>query len=86
MGLPRKLAALLALQPDIAVLSEVACPSVLRANSRQFCELPIVWIGDNLHKGLAVISFTGRPTWSKFIHQLAERPGARSVGRAGLSV
>jgi exodeoxyribonuclease III len=59
MGLPRKLSALLALLPDIAILSEVACPSVLQARSRQLCELPIVWIGDNPRKGLAVISFTG---------------------------
>lgn len=58
MGLPRKLDALLALRPDIAVLSEVGCPEVL-AKTPQTGELPISWIGDNPHKGLAVISFTG---------------------------
>jgi exodeoxyribonuclease III len=58
MGLARKFDALLALRPDIAVLSEVACPAVLQSEARQVDELPIVWIGDNPHKGLAVISFT----------------------------
>jgi hypothetical protein len=32
MGLPRKLAGLVALRPDIAVLSEVACPEKLRVH------------------------------------------------------
>jgi exodeoxyribonuclease-3 len=57
MGLARKLDALLALRPDIAVLSEVGCPEVL-AKTPQIGELSISWIGDNPHKGLAVISFT----------------------------
>jgi exodeoxyribonuclease III len=59
MGLARKLDALLALRPDIAVLSEVASPARLRLKARQLDELPIVWVGDNPHKGLAVMSFTG---------------------------
>jgi len=59
MGLTRKLDELHALRPDVAVLSEVACPAVLQSKARQVGELPIVWIGDNPDKGLAVISFTG---------------------------
>lgn len=59
MGLSRKLDALQALRPDIAILSEVACPEVLQSKVRQVCGLPVVWIGDNPNKGLAVMSFTG---------------------------
>jgi hypothetical protein len=59
MGLARKRDALLALQPDFAVLSEVACPAVLQSKVRRVGELPTIWIGDNPHKGLAVISFAG---------------------------
>jgi exodeoxyribonuclease-3 len=43
----------------LLVLSEVASPAVLQAKVRQVHELPVVWVGDNPHKGLAVISFTG---------------------------
>jgi hypothetical protein len=59
MGLPGKLAALMALKPDIAVLSEVACPEKLRKDAPQLSGLPIVWVGSNPNKGLAVVSFTG---------------------------
>lgn len=59
MGLARKFNALRSLRPDIAALSEVACPSVLRSKLPQLIELPIVWVGENPNKGLAVISFTG---------------------------
>jgi hypothetical protein len=58
MGLRRKLDTLIALRPDIAVLSEVACPENLRSKAN-VGELPIVWIGDDPNKGLAVVSFTG---------------------------
>ncbi len=59
MGLGRKLPALAALRPDIAILSEVACPDRLRLQVPEFSELPIVWVGDNPNKGLAVVSFAG---------------------------
>jgi hypothetical protein len=59
MGLPRKLAGLVALRPDIAVLSEVACPEKLRREAPQLSGVPIVWVGSNPNKGLAVVSFTG---------------------------
>jgi hypothetical protein len=57
MGLERKLAALTALRPDIAILSEVTCPDRLRLQAPELSELPMVWVGDNPNKGLAVVSF-----------------------------
>ena len=59
MGLARKFDELCSLRPDIAVLSEAACPSALRSKLPQIADLPIVWVGDNANKGLAVISFNG---------------------------
>src|SRR5258708_12409376 len=59
MGFDRKLAALSALKPDIAVLSEVACPEKLRSQLPTLAGLPIIWVGNNPNKGLAVVSFTG---------------------------
>jgi hypothetical protein len=59
MGLKRKLPALLALRPDIVILSEVACPDKLRSGLPALEGLPIVWVGNNLNKGLAVVSFDG---------------------------
>lgn len=57
MGLRHKLAALASLQPDIAILSEVACPERLRIQAPELSRLPMVWVGDNPNKGLAVVSF-----------------------------
>lgn len=59
MGLAKKIDALLSRRPDVAVLSEVACPALLKGTVPQLSEWPIVWIGDNPKKGLAVISFNG---------------------------
>jgi exodeoxyribonuclease III len=59
MGLPRKMAALRSLRPDIAILSEVACPEQLRRKLPELGDMPIVWVGSNPNKGLAIISFTG---------------------------
>ena len=42
MGLKRKFAALRSLRPDIAVLSEVACPEKLRDQVYELCDVPIV--------------------------------------------
>jgi exodeoxyribonuclease-3 len=60
MALHRKLAALMALKPDIAVLSECASPERLidRLGAGALdCEP--VWIGANRDKGLAVLAFNG---------------------------
>jgi exodeoxyribonuclease-3 len=59
MGLHRKLGALAALRPDIAVLSEVACPDILRSKMPELAHVPMVWVGDNAKKGLGVLSFSG---------------------------
>jgi Endonuclease/Exonuclease/phosphatase family len=59
MGLQRKLASLRSLRPDIAVLSEVASPEKLRVQAPELSRLPIVWVGSNPNKGLAIVSFTG---------------------------
>src|SRR5262249_14119578 len=60
MALHRKLDALRRLAPDIAVISECACPERLRASGAldEISGAP-VWIGDNPAKGLAVLAFTG---------------------------
>src|SRR5215470_6057468 len=60
MALERKAAALLALRPDIAVVSECARPERFLPRT----ELPglsaePIWIGQNPHKGLAVLAFNG---------------------------
>jgi hypothetical protein len=73
MGLPRKIAALRSLCPDIAILSEVASPERLRRELPELNDVPIVWVGDNVHKGLAVISFTGSELALDQSHQTANQ-------------
>jgi len=60
MALHRKLDALRRLEPDIAVISECACPERLRALGAldAITDDPI-WVGDNPTKGLAVLAFNG---------------------------
>src|SRR5260370_29352 len=59
MALDRKAEGLLALKPDIAVISECAEPERLRARGAGWMESDPVWIGRNPHKGLAVFGFNG---------------------------
>ncbi|MGI9386060.1 MAG: hypothetical protein ACR2OX_01390 [Methyloligellaceae bacterium] len=60
MALHRKAEALLALRPDIAIISECAEPSRLQAtSSSDWMECPPVWIGKNRTKGLGVFGFNG---------------------------
>jgi exodeoxyribonuclease III len=60
MALDRKVERLLALRPDIAVVSECAEPERLRAlGGARWIEGEPVWIGRNPHKGLAVFAFNG---------------------------
>ena len=59
MALDRKVEGLLALKPDIAVISECAEPARLRARGAGWIESEPVWIGRNPHKGLAVFAFNG---------------------------
>lgn len=74
MALHRKLAALLALRPDIAVLSECASPQRLaeRLGAGALACEP-VWIGANRDKGLAVLAFNG------YRARLAEEAYRRSL-------
>ena len=59
MALERKAQGLLALRPDIAVISECAEPERLRSRGASWMESEPVWIGRNPHKGLAVFGFNG---------------------------
>ena len=58
MALHRKLEALHSLAPDVAVLSECACPDIV-AERAGLASLGAdsVWVGTNRHKGLAVLGF-----------------------------
>jgi exodeoxyribonuclease III len=56
-ALRRKVDALLALRPDVAVISECAEPIRLRTRSaHDWLENEPVWVGDDPSKGLAVIA------------------------------
>lgn len=60
MALHRKIDALMALKPDVAIVSECANPERLLA--RGMSEIVTnrqVWIGENRDKGLAVFAFNG---------------------------
>ena len=59
MALHRKFEALLALKPDIAVISECAEPARLEARGLDCGAGQPLWIGDNPNKGLAVFAFNG---------------------------
>jgi hypothetical protein len=60
MALDRKIEVLLALKPDIAIVSECAEPDRLRFRQKpDWVESRPVWIGRNPHKGLAVFGFNG---------------------------
>ena len=58
MALHRKVGALLALEPDLAIISECAEPNLLCEKSEfdWFGQDP-VWVGRNQHKGLGVFAF-----------------------------
>jgi exodeoxyribonuclease-3 len=60
MALHRKLDALLALRPDLAVISECAAPARLaeKIDMARLDSEP-VWVGANRDKGLAVFAFNG---------------------------
>ncbi|MGI9500761.1 MAG: endonuclease/exonuclease/phosphatase family protein, partial [Geminicoccaceae bacterium] len=60
MALHRKVEALLALRPDIAVIAECAEPERLRRlSSFDWIESEPVWVGRHPAKGLAVFAFNG---------------------------
>ncbi|MGI9393997.1 MAG: hypothetical protein ACR2OY_05075 [Boseongicola sp.] len=60
MALHRKLDALLALKPDVAVISECASPDVLaQRGANRLDESSALWVGTNQNKGLGVFAFNG---------------------------
>lgn len=58
-GFHRKSAALAALAPDVAILSECADLDILRRKAPAFAPTGAFWAGDNPQRGLAVFSFGG---------------------------
>ncbi len=60
MALHRKIDALLALKPDVAIVCECASPEILAdRGSVSWMEAEPVWMGRNPNKGLGVFSFNG---------------------------
>jgi len=59
MALHRKLDALRALRPDVAVLSEAATPERISARTDALDDASVVWIGGKPNKGLLVAGFGG---------------------------
>ena len=57
MAAHTKVASLLALKPDIAVLPEYAAPEVEAAKEVYRAASSRAWVGDYAHKGLAVLAF-----------------------------
>jgi exodeoxyribonuclease-3 len=57
MGLHGKWQPLLALKPDIAVISECANLDILRKKAPSFLATSNIWVGDNPNKGLGVFTF-----------------------------
>ena len=60
MALHRKWDALLAIKPDIAIISETANPDILHHRGLQkFDDKACIWMGKNPNKGLGVFAFNG---------------------------
>jgi exodeoxyribonuclease-3 len=57
MALHRKYEHLLALRPDVAIISECGNPEVLAKKALNFKPSSSVWIGENPNKGLATFTF-----------------------------
>ena len=77
MVLHRKIDAVLALKPDIAVISESGDPDQLTSKSTaDWIETTPVWIDGNRHKGLGVFAFNGltitlAPTYDRNLRYVA---------------
>lgn len=55
----RKIAAIEALQPDLAIIEECECAERLRSVDAEWEHRDIAWCGDRPTKGLAVVAFNG---------------------------
>jgi exodeoxyribonuclease III len=82
MAFHRKFEAMMALDPDIAVVAECAAPALLaeHIDLDRLSGKP-VWIGDNPHKGLAVFAFNGYSLELSAIY----RPGLRFLAPVAVS-
>ncbi len=56
-GFHRKIEALLALAPDVAIVQECADLDTLTRKAPEFAPTGALWTGDNPHRGLGVFSF-----------------------------
>lgn len=75
-GFHRKAAALAALEPDIAVISECAQAHLLEARGLAVDRRRFLWVGTNANKGLAVLAFRGwhlslDESWKPNLHHIA---------------
>lgn len=59
MALHRKVERLMALRPDLAIISELAHPETVCGKAPAFCCHDARWVGRLPHKGLAVYAFNG---------------------------
>jgi exodeoxyribonuclease-3 len=59
MALPRKWDALMALRPDVAVISECADPAILAEKGIETNPETCIWMGKSKHKGLGIFAFNG---------------------------
>jgi exodeoxyribonuclease-3 len=57
MALPRKWDALMALRPDVAVVSECAAPEILMSKGIETTPDNCIWMGKSQHKGLGIFTF-----------------------------
>ena len=73
MALDRKLAALLSLSPDIAIVPECAEPERLRRKAPGHACAGAVWAGDNPNKGLAVFPGEGTEFVRHALHDPAHK-------------
>jgi len=76
MRLDRKVAALRALGPDVAVVPECACPELLLRRAPDLGASSFAWQGDRPHKGLAVLAF---PPWTADAAPLAHATGPSAL-------
>ena len=62
MALHRKIDALMALRPDLAVIPEAGAPERLVERVPALAEASLVWVGKNPNKGLLLAGFGNDPS------------------------
>jgi exodeoxyribonuclease-3 len=56
-GLDRKITHIIQLDPDIAIICEAASPEISRYKDKFPPNASLIWVGENLKKGLLVVAF-----------------------------